>query len=394
MPTPGTSPKVATAKRIDGYAAIADYAAVGDGRTAALIARDGSIDWLCLPDLDSPSMFGALLDAGTGGSVELRPEGPFEAARRYLPGTNVLETTFSTTDGTVRVTDAMALPSGGLAPYREVVRRVDGLSGQVPMRWRVEPRPRYGTHVSFESRAGVPVVTCGRDALAVICWDAGEPAVENGAVEGSFVARYRQRRSARSCRRPSGAARLPGPRRDRRSAARDRTLLARLDRRTGVRRPLAGRSPPQRAGAEASRLRTLGRDRRRGHDLASRGDRRRAELGLPLLVAARLRVRPAGSARARLLARGRGFLLLADARDAADPAGGARALPAERPPRSRRAVASARRLPRIAARPGRERRRRADAARRLRRGPRRRGAGRTGRRKARPRRRRPARGDR
>jgi GH15 family glucan-1,4-alpha-glucosidase len=187
MPTPGTSPKVATVKRIDGYAAIADYAGVGDGRTAALIARDGSIDWLCLPDLDSPSMFGALLDARAGGKVELRPERPFDATRRYLPETNVLETTFSTADGTVRVTDAMALPTGGLAPYREIVRRVEGLSGRVPMRWRVEPRPKYGTSVSFERRAGVPVVTCGRDALAVLGWDAGEASVEDGAIQGSLV---------------------------------------------------------------------------------------------------------------------------------------------------------------------------------------------------------------
>ena len=188
MPTRGTSPKVATVKRVDGYAAIADYAVVGDGRTAALIARDGSIDWLCLPDLDSPSMFGALLDAEAGGRFELRPEQPFEAARRYLPGTNVLETTFSTSEGTVRVTDAMALPTDGLAPYREVVRRIEGLSGRVPMRWRVDPRPGYGTNVSIERRAGLPIVEYGRDALAVIGWDAGEPTVDDGAIRGSFVA--------------------------------------------------------------------------------------------------------------------------------------------------------------------------------------------------------------
>jgi GH15 family glucan-1,4-alpha-glucosidase len=178
---------VATVKRVDGYAPIADYAAVGDGRTAALIARDGSIDWLCLPDLDSPSTFGALLDAEAGGRVELRPEAPFEATRRYLPETNVLETTFSTADGTVRITDAMTLPTGGLAPYREVARRVEGVSGEMPMRWRAEPRPAYGTAVGVETRAGVPVVTCGTDALAVLSWDAGEPAFADGAIGSRFV---------------------------------------------------------------------------------------------------------------------------------------------------------------------------------------------------------------
>jgi GH15 family glucan-1,4-alpha-glucosidase len=180
---------MAAPTRIDGYAPIRDYAAIGDGRTVALVARDGSIDWLCLPDLDSPSVFGALLDRDEGGRFALEPTVPHDAARRYLPETNVLETLFETAEGAVRVTDALTLPSGRLGPFRELARRVEGLRGRVPMRWSVEPRFAYGAErPAFSTRAGVPVAASGSDALAVLSWSAGDAGVQEATVGSDFLA--------------------------------------------------------------------------------------------------------------------------------------------------------------------------------------------------------------
>jgi len=173
--------------RIDGYAAIEDYAVIGDGRTMALVARDGAIDWLCLPNLDSPSAFAAILDAGRGGSFTLQPAIPFEGARRYLPRTNVLETTFTTDSGTVRVVDAMTLPHDRVDPMREVVRSVEGVSGRVPMRWRCAPRFDYGRQPPrAEWRHGVPVAAWGAEAIAIASWDAGTPVWRDAGAEAAF----------------------------------------------------------------------------------------------------------------------------------------------------------------------------------------------------------------
>ncbi|MCY7340673.1 MAG: glycoside hydrolase family 15 protein [Pseudonocardia sp.] len=129
---------------------IADYALLSDRRTAALVSRAGSVDWLCLPRFDSPAPFARLLDDG-GGHFAVRPVDPDAGvARRYLNETMVLETTWSTATGTVVVTDALATgPApdphalGATAP-RLLVRALECTAGEMEMAVEFAPRPEYG----------------------------------------------------------------------------------------------------------------------------------------------------------------------------------------------------------------------------------------------------------
>jgi GH15 family glucan-1,4-alpha-glucosidase len=133
----------------DTYPPINDHALIGDGRSAALVAADGSLDWLCWPRFDSPSLFAALLDAERGGLFRIRPVGPFEVERRYLPGTNVLETIFRTAGGSVALRDLMPVVSEDakravFVAEHEVLRELEGRDGAVEVEIHYEPHPDYG----------------------------------------------------------------------------------------------------------------------------------------------------------------------------------------------------------------------------------------------------------
>ncbi len=126
---------------------IDDYAIIGNCRSAALVSRTGSIDWLCWPRFDSPSVFGRLLDP-EGGSWSIAPTVPYRSTRRYLPETNVLETTFHCPGGSVRLLDFMPLQGARLddsaVPEQEIVRILVCDRGEVPVTLRYVPRPHYG----------------------------------------------------------------------------------------------------------------------------------------------------------------------------------------------------------------------------------------------------------
>ena len=176
-------------ERVDGYAPIRDYALIGDGRASALVARDGSIDWLALPRMDSETVFARLLDAERGGTFELAPTIAHEAEREYIEDSNVLQTTFVTERGTVRVTDAITLDHGGLLPWFELVRGIEGVNGAVPMRWRVAPRFGAGEDADEMAidRLGSAIRAASRRlSLVVYPFDAGESRHSESEITGSF----------------------------------------------------------------------------------------------------------------------------------------------------------------------------------------------------------------
>jgi GH15 family glucan-1,4-alpha-glucosidase len=124
---------------------IEDYALIGDCQTAALIGRDGSIDWLCLPWFDSGACFAALLGRPEHGRWQIAPARPPQVRRRYRPGTLVLEPDFETDSGAVRLIDCMPIRRG--TPC--LVRMVQGLRGQVPMHLELILRFDYGSVVPW-----------------------------------------------------------------------------------------------------------------------------------------------------------------------------------------------------------------------------------------------------
>jgi GH15 family glucan-1,4-alpha-glucosidase len=128
---------------------IADYGLLADCNSAALVSRAGSVDWLCLPRYDSPALFARLLGPDAG-HWSIRPAGSFESSHRYLDGTLVVETTFTTSTGSARVVDALAFAEGqrghelGLDAPHELLRLVEGVSGTVELELELAPRPEYG----------------------------------------------------------------------------------------------------------------------------------------------------------------------------------------------------------------------------------------------------------
>ena len=128
------------------YPAIEDHGLIGDLQTAALVSTDGTVDWMCLPRFDSPSVFASLLDRRGGGRFALAPTGSKHVTRQmYLPDTAILVTRFLSPDGIAEVVDFMPIENPAVATDRHrLIRMVRGIRGKMTLEARVEPRFDYG----------------------------------------------------------------------------------------------------------------------------------------------------------------------------------------------------------------------------------------------------------
>ena len=144
------------------YAPIEDYGIIGDLHTVALVGKNGSIDFLCLPSFDSPSVFAALLDAACGGRFQIAPQLDDAVHRQlYLPDTNVLLTRFLSDSGVAEVSDFMPVEDAGVA--HNVVRRAKTVRGEIRFEMRCDPRFDYAraTH-TVEKRSDTEILFVGR----------------------------------------------------------------------------------------------------------------------------------------------------------------------------------------------------------------------------------------
>jgi GH15 family glucan-1,4-alpha-glucosidase len=179
----------------DGFAEIGGYAVLGDGRGAALVAADGTVDWWAVPRLDSPPPFAALLDPQHGGRMELRPaDDTATCERRYLPDTNVLETTYTTESGSVRVTDALNSGNAGELPWSELARRIEGVVGSVEMTLRIGPGDgllSWEPWVEDDPRG--PILHAGSVTMGLRCSDSVEVRVGAEQIDGTVTVGAREK---------------------------------------------------------------------------------------------------------------------------------------------------------------------------------------------------------
>ncbi|MEU7819442.1 glycoside hydrolase family 15 protein [Catellatospora sp. NPDC049133] len=169
------------------YLAIADHGLIGDMRSVALVGMNGTIDWYCCPRFDSPSVFGALLDADRGGRFELAAAVPAQTKQFYFPDTNVLITRFYAYDGVGEIQDFMPIVGDPTeADRHRLIRRVICVRGKLPFTALVAPRFDYGRRAHTLRREGDRVLfSC--DVLSLALTSSVEVAIEDGDARAEFT---------------------------------------------------------------------------------------------------------------------------------------------------------------------------------------------------------------
>ena len=171
------------------YAPIEDYGIIGDLHTVALVGKNGSIDFLCLPSFDSPSVFAALLDADRGGRFQIAPQLDDAVHRQlYLPDTNVLLTRFLADSGVAEISDFMPVEDAGVA--HNLVRRAKTVRGEIRFEMRCDPRFDYAraTH-TVERRSDTEILFVGRSGARELVLRL-RSSVPMQVAEGAAVAEF------------------------------------------------------------------------------------------------------------------------------------------------------------------------------------------------------------
>ncbi len=267
---------------------VEDYALIGDCRTAALVGRDGSIDWLCLPRFDAPACFAALLGGPEHGHWCIAPvSGEVASSRRYAQDTLILETDFETPTGKCRLTDFMPITGDGA----NLVRIVTGLEGTVDLRMDLVIRFEYGRLVPWVTRDDGELVAIAGPDLLVLRTPAGHRGEGLSTVSEFSVAAGEEVPFVLT----HGPSHLPPPPGADPRSALERTAAFWRDwaGQVQLRRTVARDRGALADHAEGTDLRPHRRHRRGAHHVAAREAGRRAQLGLPLLLAARRHLRAA-----------------------------------------------------------------------------------------------------
>ena len=304
---------------------IADYGLLADCNSAALVARDGSIDWLCLPRYDSPAVFARILDPDAGPLVDPPRGAVHRRAPLPRPGRSCSRRPSPPTTGAVRLTDALVFAAGqrghdlGLDAPHELLRLVEGVAGEVELalRARAAPRVRARAPAVPPSRATAGARSVGPNRIAV---RAGVPGRDRGrdddarrspsspTSEVGFALRWVPTEAPTADADRAGGR---SPRGSRTRSRRWRSWEAEHDIYDG---PAPRARSPQRARAQGPHLPADRRDRRGADDVAARDGRRRAQLGLPLRLDPRREPHARGALHRQLLGRGRGLRLVHDER--------------------------------------------------------------------------------